>query len=34
VLEYGAILWGIKSLYLLAGAIYAAALAAFVVQRK
>jgi hypothetical protein len=34
VLEYGAILWGIKSLYLLAGAIYAAALAAFLVKRK
>jgi hypothetical protein len=34
VLEYGAILWGIKSLYLLAGAIYAAALAAFLVKRE
>ncbi len=34
MLEYGALLWGIKSLYLLAGAIYAAALAAFLVHRK
>ncbi len=34
VLEYGAILWGIKSLYLLAGAIYAASLAAFLVKRE
>ena len=34
VLEYGAILWGIKSLYLLAGAIYTAALAAFILKRE
>ena len=34
MLEYGALLWGIKSLYLLAMAVYAAAMAAFLTQRK
>ena len=34
MLEYGALLWGIKSLYLLAGAVYAAALTTFIARRK
>ncbi len=34
MLEYGALLWGIKSLYLLAMAAYATALAAFLARRK
>ena len=34
MLEYGALMWGIKSLYLLAMAVYAAAMAAFLARRK